>query len=155
MLQLIGCTSEKSLWNEGHKADRGELEIETPGLNTSRGSKHGGSTQKGGSGLDITERELQIIEAIGKRPPSEKRQAAILTLTQQRPWSLGELATAFGLKKVGRLVSKHSTPLVEKGQLQRLYPDNPSHPRQAYYATEEYVGPAIEAADETNDHSTD
>jgi ATP-dependent DNA helicase RecG len=46
-----------------------------------------------------------------------------------------ELASTLGKKDVARFVRSHITPMLGAGDLERIYPENPAHPRQAYRTT--------------------
>lgn len=46
-----------------------------------------------------------------------------------------ELATILTKKDVARFVRSHITPMLEAGELERIYPETPTHPRQAYRTT--------------------
>jgi ATP-dependent DNA helicase RecG len=79
----------------------------------------------------------QQVEALGQRSRDTTRlDSAILALCTLRPFSLHELAAVTG-RNPNYLRIHYIRRLLEKGWLQRKYPDEPNRPDQAYIATEE------------------
>ena len=78
---------------------------------------------------------VRRIAVLGKRPETEALRRIIRELCSRRPMAPLELATTLGKKDVPRFVRSHLTPMLEAGELERTYPENPAHPRQAYRTT--------------------
>jgi len=96
------------------------------------------AADRGEPGTDRGERPPEIMQAIaelGTRPRKEKVRAVIKALCSVREWSSpSELAKLLDFKPA-KLTERHLSPMVEDGRLLRRYPDNPTHPEQAYRST--------------------
>jgi hypothetical protein len=76
----------------------------------------------------------RIIKTLGKRPRKERVRAAIEALCCIYEWvSPADLSHWLNFSS-GKLTERHLSPMVEAGQLERRYPDNLTHPDQAYRA---------------------
>ena len=76
------------------------------------------------------------IKHLGARPRKARLRAVIEAICAAREWTTsGEIARFlnFSQRKLG---SRHLMPMVEAGKLLRRYPNNPTHPEQAYRATQ-------------------
>ncbi len=76
---------------------------------------------------DLTE----MVRKIGIRTPPDKVKEVIKNLCLSRPFKPSEIALL--LKRNHRYVRDYYlTPMVELGELELVFPDNPAHPQQAY-----------------------
>jgi ATP-dependent DNA helicase RecG len=78
---------------------------------------------------------VRKIATLGKHPEVEGLRRIVRELCSQRPMTPLEVATILGKKDVARFVRSHITPMLVAGDLERIYPENPAHPRQAYRTT--------------------
>ena len=91
--------------------------------------------------LDADRGELPVdvqnaIKHLGTRPRKARLRAVIEAICAARAWTTsGEIARflSFSQRNLG---SRHLLPMVEGGVLLRRYPDSPTHPEQAYRATQ-------------------
>ena len=82
----------------------------------------------------------ESIAGLGQRPRRGPLRAVIYSLCAQGRWmTSAELARLLNFSQ-GNLAAAHLGPMVDGGLLERRYPDNLTHPRQAYRA----VGAAAE-----------
>ena len=71
------------------------------------------------------------IQKIGKRTPPDIIKQVIKQLCASRPFKPGEIALL--LKRNHRYVRDYFlAPMVESGELELVFPENPAHPQQAY-----------------------
>jgi ATP-dependent DNA helicase RecG len=75
---------------------------------------------------------VEKIKKLSKRSQPIDIQNLILALCQKRPLSATEIASLLSRKNKKYLVDQHLTPLLKKGELTHLYPDDPQHPQQKY-----------------------
>lgn len=75
---------------------------------------------------------IAAIEELGKRPRKERLRRVIRDLCEWRTLSGAELAQLLGMS-LPNLTRRHLTPMVEAGELVRIY-EELNHPRQAYRA---------------------
>jgi len=73
-----------------------------------------------------------ILDLKGRNPP-EKLRDVIYRLCSWKPLKASHLAGLLG-KRHRYLVDKHLRPMLEAGELERLYPEKLAHPQQAYRA---------------------
>ncbi|MEZ4469858.1 MAG: ATP-binding protein [bacterium] len=78
------------------------------------------------------------IEALGRRPGRQQLRRVILRLCEGTPRDLATLSSI--LNRNPEALARHVRPMVAEGALRRLYPDQESHPRQAYVATQAGLG---------------
>lgn len=118
-------------------ADRGEFDTYRGELEADRGEI---TQDRGELGADRGELPTEIAAAIaqlGERPRKERLRAVIVMLCGLRDWTTpAELSRWLNFRH-GNLTERHLSPMVEAGQLERRYPDNPTHRDQAYRATEQ------------------
>lgn len=77
------------------------------------------------------------IAALGQRPNPDELRKIIQALCAMQPRRAAELTEILGRRQAIWLTRHHLVPMVRDGQLRRLHPENPNHPRQAYVAVEE------------------
>ena len=74
------------------------------------------------------------ICALGKRRRSKPLRALILDICAYRKWTtVGDLADWLGMD-ASNLQKRHLRPMLKSGELRLRYPENRSHPEQAYGA---------------------
>jgi ATP-dependent DNA helicase RecG len=78
---------------------------------------------------------LLAAKALGKRPRPEDLRRVIRKLCAFKPMTPAGLAWNLGRREVANLVRTHIKAMLKAGELERTYPDNPAHPRQAYRTT--------------------
>jgi hypothetical protein len=77
----------------------------------------------------------RALDGLGSRPRKERLRAVIEAICEAREWTTsGEIARFLSFSQ-RKLSGRHLTPMVEAGRLVRRYPDNPTHPEQAYGAS--------------------
>ena len=102
------------------RPDRGELPADRGELPADRG--------------ELPEDVQRTLDELGSRPRKERLRAVIEAICAARAWTTpGEIARFLGFSQ-RNLSGRHLTPMVEAGRLERRYPDNPTHPEQAYRA---------------------
>ena len=75
------------------------------------------------------------IDNLGERPRREKLRPIIHKLCSQNRWmTLNELSSILGYSRGGNL-RDHLNQMIDEGQIERRFPHNPKHPKQAYRAT--------------------
>ena len=92
--------------------------------------------EKLGPGSQVLPEDLLIaINCLGDRPRKQSIRAVIQKICTVKPWTTrDEIAKhlRFSQKKLG---PRHLTPMVEDGWLEVRYPEQPTHPYQAYRST--------------------
>ena len=74
------------------------------------------------------------IDQLGPRPRRERLRPLIHAICDQGSWvTSAELAELLNFRQ-HNLTAGHLAPMVESGQLERRFPGQPNHPRQAYRA---------------------
>lgn len=98
--------------------DRGELPADRGELRADRG--------------ELPADVQRAVDGLGPRPRKERLRAVIEAICEAREWTTsGEIARFLNFSQ-RNLSGRHLTPMVEAGRLVRRYPDNPTHPKQAY-----------------------
>ena len=116
-------------------ADAGELSADTGELGADAGEL---GADAGELGADIEEELPPTIRAaidqLGPRPRRERLRPLIHAICDQGRWmTSAELAKLLNFHQ-HNLTEGHLAPMVESGQLERRFPGQPNHPRQAYRA---------------------
>ena len=89
---------------------------------------------KGDLDGELPEAFRERIRALGKRRRSKPLRQLILEICAYRDWTtVGDLAEWFGMD-ASNLQKRHLRPMLKSGQLRLRYPENKSHPEQAYRA---------------------
>ena len=73
------------------------------------------------------------VKALGTRPRQGPLRDVIASLCTWRPLKPAELSAILGIR-ADNLTKRHLTEMVAEGRLRRLFPDEPTHPNQAYAA---------------------
>ena len=86
-----------------------------------------------------TEEELPLairaaIDQLGQRPRRERLRPLIHAICAQGRWVTSAELAEFLNFRPHNLTAGHLAPMVESGQLERRFPGQPNHPRQAYRA---------------------
>ncbi len=79
------------------------------------------------------------VVALGKRPRQGPLRDVIVALCAWRPMKPAELGAILGIR-ADNLTKRHLTEMVTEGRLRRLFPDEPTHPKQAYAAPQPAPG---------------
>lgn len=147
LLELHGAGSAS--YYQWHGADRGELGADRGELGADRGEL---GADRGGLGVNLeglgadrgelgADRgklppDLQaLLTKMGPRPRKERLRSALYRICELRPWSAQELS-AFVDMRTDKLVERHLGPMVQEGLLRLLHPGTPTHPQQAYRASQ-------------------
>jgi ATP-dependent DNA helicase RecG len=116
-------------------ADRGEPDVDRGERRPDRGEP---ATDSGERPTDRGEPSPEIsalISQLGSRPRKARLRAVIEAICSQRPWTTpGELGRWLNIQPAN-LSERHLSPMVRAGQLERRYPDTPTHAEQAYRST--------------------
>lgn len=123
-------------------ADRGESGADRGGLDTDRGERppdrEEPEADRGEQPADRGEASPEIsalISQLGNRPRKERLRAVIEAICSQRSWTTpAELGRWLNILPAN-LTDRHLSPMVRSGQLERRYPDTPTHAEQAYRST--------------------
>ena len=100
----------------------------------SRPAPDAAALPKGDLDGELPEVFRERIRALGKRRRSKPLRQLILDICTFREWTtVGELAEWFGTDE-SNLQKRHLRPMLKSGQLRLRYPENKSHPEQAYTA---------------------
>ncbi len=108
--------------------DRGELPADRGELPADRGEL---PADRGELPADVQ----RAVNGLGSRPRKERLRAVIEAICAARDWTTPGGIARFLHFSQRNLGGRHLTPMVEAGRLARRYPDNPTHPKQAYRAT--------------------
>ncbi len=76
---------------------------------------------------------VQDMTRLGARPRQDALRSVIRRLCTVRELTAVELGGLLDIRP-DNLTRRHLSPMVERGELERRYPDAPSHPEQAYRA---------------------
>ncbi|TVQ93644.1 MAG: hypothetical protein EA400_02190 [Chromatiaceae bacterium] len=91
---------------------------------------------------------LTAIGQLGARPRQERLRAVIATICARRDWTTpAELARWLNILPAN-LTDRHLSPMVKAGQLERRFPDTPTHAKQAYRNTVTQWPPGLSEEDE-------
>lgn len=81
--------------------------------------------------IDLNQALHEQIQKIGKRTPTDAVKKVIRLMCASRPFKPSEVALL--LKRNQRYIRDYYlTPMIESGELELVFPDNPAHPQQAY-----------------------
>ncbi|WP_420463867.1 ATP-binding protein [Candidatus Palauibacter sp.] len=117
------------------RADRGELPADRGELPADRGELPADRGELPADRGELPAGVRRAIGSLGPRPRKERLRAVIEAICAAREWTTsGDIARFLHFSQ-RNLSSRHLTPMVEDGRLVRRYPDNPTHPEQAYRAT--------------------
>jgi ATP-dependent DNA helicase RecG len=110
-------------------ADRGEQSADRGEQSADRGEQ---SADRGELAPEI----LTAIEHLGVRPRKERLRAVIAAICAQRGWTTpADLGRWLNIRPVN-LTERHLSPMVKAGQLERRFPETPTHAEQAYRGTD-------------------
>ena len=123
----------------GSAAFRGEL---TENLPVDRGEltpDRGELTPDRGELEDIPADLMRQLRTLGRKPPKAVLRQLLIRLTEIRPRRPVELAKLLGFSDAAKLTERHLAPMVAEGLLVRTYPEQPTHPEQAYEARQSHL----------------
>ncbi len=126
-------------------ADRGELGTDRGELGADRGEL---GTDRGELGADrgeLPEGLRRRIRALGTRPRAAQLRPVLLDIVRIRAFTPAELAQVIGFSTASKLVERHLAPMVREGMLARTFPNDPTHPQQAYFAAQTSLLPEDDA----------
>ncbi len=84
---------------------------------------------------ELPRKAIDAIARLGVRPRSQRLREVIALICSHRTWTTpAELARWLQIMPEN-LTTRHLSPMVESGQLERRYPDKLTHAEQAYRAT--------------------
>ena len=135
--ERIDTTSARIEGSSG--PDRGELSPDRGELDADRGELGLDRRELGSDRGELPVDVQNAIKHLGTRPRKARLRAVIEEICAARTWTTsGEIARflSFSQRNLG---SRHLMPMVEAGTLLRRYPDNPTHPEQAYRATQQQL----------------
>ena len=113
---------------EESKADAGESKADA------EESKADAGESKADAGKELPPAIREAIDQLGPRPRRERLRPLIHAICDQGRWvTSAELAELLNFRQ-HNLTAGHLAPMVESGQLERRFPGQPNHPRQAYRA---------------------
>lgn len=116
-------------------ADRGELEADRGELPRDRAEPDADSGEQPADRGEPPPQIAALIGQLGSRPRKERLRAVIEAICSQRPWTTpAELGRWLNVLPAN-LTERHLSPMVRTGQLERRYPDTPTHAEQAYRST--------------------
>ena len=137
---LLLLNSEVADKSGGLRHESGGLRHESGGLrHESGGLRHesgGLRHESGGLKTQWPNGLIDRLQALGPKPRKATTILLILEICEGRFVTPSQLASLLGRHSVRALTYSFLTPLVEAGRLQRLHPDTPSHPQQAYRTLE-------------------
>jgi len=117
--------------------DRGEQTTDRGEQTTDRGEQ---TTDRGETDANyvaslkrftLTEKQERAITELGNRPRKERIRAVIEQICAEQWVTPADLAQVLDFSAM-KLTERHLSPMVQEGCLERLYPDQPTHARQAY-----------------------
>ena len=116
------------------RSDRGELPADRGELLADRGELPADRGELTADRGELPEEVQRALDGLGLRPRKERLRAVIEAICAAREWTTpGEIARFLSFSQ-RKLSGRHLTPMVEAGRLMRRYPDNLTHPEQAYRA---------------------
>lgn len=81
---------------------------------------------------ELPEGLASAVRSLGRRGTPYDVMQVILRLCSWRALRAQEISALLGRRTVNWVRDNYLTPMVRAGELDLLYPDNPSHPQQAY-----------------------
>ena len=81
---------------------------------------------------ELPMRVQERIARLGLRPPRERVRAVIQEICSQGIWVTSSEISQYLDRKQGNLTWNYLSPMVESGLLERRFPENVTHPQQAY-----------------------
>ncbi len=117
--------------------DRGDLTADRGDLTADRGDL---TADRGDLSLHIQEH----IKGLGQRPRRDRMRPIVLQICSQGRWvTTADIARLSNISP-NNLRAHHLSPMVASGLLERRYPENPTHPQQAYRAVAAPPAPELQ-----------
>ena len=116
--------------DRGERAtDRGEQAADRGEQAADRGEQ---ATDRGEQTAELPQQIREAIAQLSRRPRKERLRQVIAAICAFREWTTpAELARWLEILP-GNLTIRHLSPMIKDGQLERRYPDTPTHSDQAY-----------------------
>ena len=114
------------------RSDRGELGADRGERGTDRGELGADRGELGTDRGELGPELRALVNQLGPRPRKERLRAVIATICAHRDWTApADLARWLDILPAN-LTERHLSPMVQAGQLERRFPDTPTHAEQAY-----------------------
>lgn len=115
------------------EADRPEPTSDRPGSGPDRPELTADRRESEAERPELPPDLAVAVKALGVRPRQGPLRDVIASLCTWRPLKPAELGAILGIR-ADNLTKRHLTEMVAEGRLRRLFPDEPTHPNQAYAA---------------------
>ncbi len=86
----------------------------------------------------------ELIARLGQRPPRERVQTVIQDICSRGIWVTSLEISQYLNRKQSNLTWNYLSPMVESGLLERRFPENVTHPQQAYRSVTSQLVPPLE-----------
>ena len=113
----------------------GELEPATGELNPPVGEQEPATGELNPPVEELPIHIQERIARLGQRPPRERVRSVIQAICSQGNWVTSSEMAQHLDRKQGNLTWNYLSPMVEDGLLERRFPENVTHPQQAYRST--------------------
>ena len=115
------------------RPDRPELDTDRPELHADRPELDADRPELDTDPSDLPSDLHEAIRSLGTRPRRSELRNVIESLCAWRALRPVELGSLLGIRP-DNLTKRHLSSMVNDGILERIFPDNPNHPDQAYRA---------------------
>lgn len=129
----LGPKAQLPIDARGVEADRPERTSDRPGSGPDRPELTADRPESEADRPELPPDLAVAVKALGTRPRQGPLRDAIALLCTWRPLKPAELGAILGIR-ADNLTKRHLTEMVAEGRLRRLFPDEPTHPNQAYAA---------------------
>lgn len=129
----LGPKAQLPVGGQGLEADRPEPTSDRPGSEPDRPELTADRPESEADRPELPPDLAAAVKALGTRPRQGSLRKAIALLCSWRPLKPAELGAILGIR-ADNLTKRHLTEMVAEGRLRRLFPDEPTHPSQAYAA---------------------
>lgn len=129
----LGPKAQLPVDGQGLEADRPEPTSDRPGSERDRPELTADRPESESDRPELPPDLAAAVKALGTRPRQGPLRDAIALLCTLRPLKPAELGAILGIR-ADNLTKRHLTEMVAEGRLRRLFPDEPTHPNQAYAA---------------------
>lgn len=129
----LGPKAQLPVDGQGLEADRPEPTSDRPGSERDRPELTADRPESESDRPELPPDLTAAVKALGTRPRQGPLRDVIASLCGWRPLKPAELSSILGIR-ADNLTKRHLTEMVAEGRLRRLFPDEPTHPNQAYAA---------------------
>lgn len=129
----LGPKAQLPVDAQGLEADRPEAASNRPGFGPDRPELTADRPESEADRPELPPDLAAAVKALGTRPRQGPLRDVIASLCTWRPLKPAELGAILGIR-ADNLTKRHLTEMVAEGRLRRLFPDEPTHPNQAYAA---------------------